>query len=94
MPTALGGKGGGVTTDEELIQWVKNRLENFPTLPDLSSVVSTDTSTDASTVAGAGGAENDLKKVLDINIADNSETETVSESGTVIETIKENTVSL
>lgn len=92
MPTALGGKGGGVTTDEELIQWVKNRLENFPTLPDLSVVVSTDASTSLST--GAGDVEGDLKKVSDINISDNSETETVSESGTVNETVKENTVSL
>jgi hypothetical protein len=41
MPTALGGKGGGVTTDEEYILWFKNRLENFPTLPDLSLPVST-----------------------------------------------------
>ena len=48
MPTALGGKGGGVTTDEENILWVKNRLENFPTLPDLSSPVS------ASTRSGSG----------------------------------------
>ena len=43
MPTALGGKGGGVTTDEECVLWFKNRLENFPTLPDLSSPVSTST---------------------------------------------------
>jgi hypothetical protein len=41
MPTALGGKGGGVTTDEEHILWIKDRLENFPTLPDLSIPVST-----------------------------------------------------
>ena len=41
MPTDLGGKGGGVTTDEENILWVKNRLENFPTLPDLSTPLST-----------------------------------------------------
>ena len=88
MPTALGGKGGGVTTDAELIQWVKNRLENFPTLPDLSSVVSTDTSTST----GVGGVEEDLKKVLDTDITDDAET--VSESGTVNETVKKNTVSL
>ena len=69
MPSALGGKGGGVTTDIELIEWVKNRLENFPTLPDFSSVVSTST------------GEEDVKKVPD-NITENSET--VSESGTVI----------
>ena len=43
MPTALGGKGGGVTTDEENVLWIKNRLENFPTLPDLSTPVSTST---------------------------------------------------
>ena len=81
MPTALGGKGGGVTTDAELIQWVINRLENFPTLPDLSSVVSTDTDTSASTSTGAVGVEEDLKKVSDTDITDDAET--VSESGTV-----------
>ena len=100
MPTALGGKGGGVTTDEELVQWVINRLENFPTLPDLSVVVSTDASTNTSTSvsagagAGVGGVEDDLKKASDMNITENSETETVSESGTVNETVEENTVSL
>ena len=51
MPTALGGKGGGVTTDEEHILWVKNRLENFPTLPDLSLPVST-----------SSGEQNEMKK--------------------------------
>jgi hypothetical protein len=50
MPTELGGKGGGVTTDEENILWVKNRLENFPTLPDLSLPVSTSTGSGSGTI--------------------------------------------
>ena len=50
MPTELGGKGGGVTTDEENILWVKNRLENFPTLPDLSLTVSTSTGSGSGTI--------------------------------------------
>ena len=70
MPTALGGKGGGVTTDIELVEWMRNRLQNFPTLPDLSSAVSMITGTDGV----------DVKKVS-VNIT--GDCETVSESGTV-----------
>lgn len=76
MPTELGGKGGGVTTDEEHILWIKNRLENFPTLPDLSTPVSTST--------GEEVAVEEVKKVTEKvseSVTENSET--VSESGTV-----------
>lgn len=84
MPTALGGKGGGVTTDEEHILWVKNRLENFPTLPDLTLPVSTNT--------GEKVAVDDVKKVSEKASEDVTESvaesvtensESVSDSGTV-----------
>ena len=60
MPTDLGGKGGGVTTDEENILWVKNRLENFPSLPDLSLPVST-LPVSTSTGRGSGTINTPLK---------------------------------
>ena len=72
MPTALGGKGGGVTTDEEHILWVKNRLENFPTLPDLSLPVSTST-----------GEEVPVEDVKKVSENDTENSEIVSDSGTV-----------
>ena len=72
MPTALGGKGGGVTTNEEHILWVKNRLENFPTLPDLSLPVSTST-----------GEEVPVEDVKKVSENDTENSEIVSDSGTV-----------
>jgi hypothetical protein len=76
MPTALGGKGGGVTTDEEHILWIKNRLENFPTLPDLTLPVSTSTGEEV-----VNKVTEKVSEKVSESITENSET--VSESGTV-----------
>lgn len=80
MPTELGGKGGGVTTDEEHILWIKNRLENFPTLPDLTTPVSTSTGEEVAAEEVKKVTENVAEKVSE-SFTENSET--VSESGTV-----------
>jgi hypothetical protein len=80
MPTALGGKGGGVTTDEEHILWIKNRLENFPTLPDLTLPVSTSTGEEV-VVEDVNKVTEKVSEKVSESITENSET--VSESGTV-----------
>eukprot|EP01038_Epipyxis_sp_PR26KG_P009617 gene9617-12950_t len=35
MPIHMGGQGGGISDDVELLSWVKSRIKNFPPLPDI-----------------------------------------------------------